>query len=237
LRSDPAGSPNLIYPGAEYPIGAALEIEWFGHACFRITGSGGISIVTDPFDGRDLGYKTPDVAADIVLVSHEHFDHNKVNVVKGGPAVIRSAGLHRVKGVDVKGIQSYHDDAKGSKRGKNVIYSFELDGIAVAHLGDLGHVLSEAEAREIGRVDVVMIPVGGYFTIGPREADRVLGLIRPRVAIPMHYKTPAIDFPISPVEDFLKGKANVRRVGSNVLRLGREDLPGETQIVVLDYPR
>ena len=214
-----------------------MEIEWLGHACFKITGSSGISVVTDPFEGRDVGYKTPEVAADVVLVSHEHFDHNKAHVVKGRPAVIRSVGLHRVKGIDVKGIQSYHDDAKGAKRGKNIIYSFELDGIGVAHLGDLGHALSEAEAGEIGRVDVMMIPVGGYFTIGPREADKVLELIGPKVDIPMHYKTPAIDFPISPVEDFLEGKANVRRVGSNRLRLNREDLPRRTEIVVLDYPR
>ncbi|MEM2882473.1 MAG: MBL fold metallo-hydrolase [Candidatus Bathyarchaeia archaeon] len=214
-----------------------MEIEWLGHACFRVTGSAGISIVTDPFEERDVGYKTPDVAADIVLVSHDHFDHNKVHIVKGRPAVIRSEGLHRVKGIEVKGIGTYHDEARGSKRGRNIVYSFELDGIRVAHLGDLGHTLSGKEADEIGRVDVMMIPVGGYFTIGPKEADRILELMAPKVAIPMHYKTPLIDFPISPVEDFLEGKAKVRRVGSNRVKLNREGLPSETEIFVLDYPR
>ncbi|MEM2364598.1 MAG: MBL fold metallo-hydrolase [Candidatus Bathyarchaeia archaeon] len=214
-----------------------MEIEWLGHACFKVTGSDGTSIVMDPFEGRDVGYKTPDVAADIVLVSHEHFDHNKVHVIKGRPAVIRSEGLHRVKGIEIKGIGTYHDDARGSKRGRNIAYSFELDGIRVVHLGDLGHVLSGKEADEIGHADVMMIPVGGYFTIGPKEADRILELMAPKVAIPMHYKTPVIDFPISPVEDFLKGKAKVRRVGSNKMELNREDLPSGTEIFVLDYPR
>ncbi len=207
-----------------------VSLRWFGHACFMIRGSK--TVVTDPFHQRDVGYPTPDVEADIVTVSHDHFDHNKVEVLKGNPKVVRGAGEFEVEGVKIKGVKTFHDSSGGRQRGENVVFKIELDGIKFCHLGDLGHVLGDEEVKEIGDVDVLLVPVGGFFTIGPEEASKVVEQLSPKVVVPMHYKTEVIDFPIKPVDEFLKGKENVRRFDTSEVEV---KIPERREIWVLKW--
>jgi len=179
-----------------------VKIQWLGHACFKITTGAGITILTDPFD-RTVGYPVPQVAADIVTVSHQHFDHNAVNLLTGDPQIVQSAGQHTLGNIIIQGIPSYHDPHRGAERGENLIFVIEADNLRIGHLGDLGHLLEEEQVSSIGHLDVLLVPVGGYYTIDAAEAVRVVDQIKPRFVIPMHYKTSYIEFPISPPDLFL----------------------------------
>lgn len=212
-----------------------VMVRWFGHSCFKITAASGTSIVTDPFEEADVGYPTPRVKADIVMVSHDHYDHNKVDVLVGRPEVVRGPDNHTVLGMYFYGIRSYHDDDKGSKRGSNVVFTFNVDGLQICHMGDLGHSLSDEQMMDIGAVDILMIPVGGYFTIDAQQASEIVSQLNPLITIPMHYKTPLIDFLISPVDAFLEGKDNVVHHDSNTLVVDRDSMPKSPYIVVLKY--
>ncbi len=216
-----------------------MKIKWYGHAAFLITSDQGVKIITDPYEsgayGGQLAYGKIGDQADIVLTSHDHADHNDTKSLPGSPQVVKGSGTMSVKGVSFKGIATYHDPSKGRERGTNTVFTFTVDGIKVCHLGDLGHVLSEKEVAEIGPVDILLIPVGGYFTIDPKEATRVAEQIKPKVLIPMHFKTEKCGFPIAPVEDFLKGKGNVKRPKSSEATFDRTSLPQTMEIVVLEH--
>ncbi len=148
---------------------------------------------------------------------------------------MKGSGSKTVKGIGIKGIPTYHDPSKGNERGANTIFTFSVDRMQVCHLGDLGHILGDKEVAEIGTVDILLIPVGGYYTIDPKEATRVAEQINPKVLIPMHFKTEKCGFPIAPVEDFLKGKANVKRPMSSEISLDKKSLPQQMEIVVLEH--
>ncbi len=210
-----------------------MKFRWCGHACFLITFEDGTKVVTDPFG--DIGYPALDVDADVVTVSHDHFDHNEVSAVKGDPVVLDKPGGHQTHGLKAKGIPVYHDDSKGSQRGENVIFVMEKDEKRIAHLGDLGHDLTEKEFSDMGRVDVLLTPVGGHFTIDADQAKTIIEKLDPKVVIPMHYKTEAIDFPIAGVDNFLKHYPNYEKAQSSVVKIKAEDLQGERRIIVLDY--
>ncbi len=211
-----------------------MKIKYLGHSAFAITANSGVKIVTDPYTpSPDLTYGEITESADIVTVSHKHFDHNNVAAVRGNPEVVSRAGRSAVKGIEIKGIASAHDDSGGRMRGGNIIFCFEVDGVAVCHLGDLGHRLDERQLAEIGRVDVLLIPVGGNFTIDARTAAEVCNHLKPRVVIPMHYKTEKSTLSISGVEAFLSGKANVSRSDSSQAEFRPGELPDTTQIIVL----
>lgn len=213
-----------------------MKIKWLGHACFLIEGEQG-RLITDPYD-ESIPYRPPDFSVDVVTVSHDHFDHNAVGRVKGSPAVVRGEGVHSASGIRFQGIASFHDESGGTKRGANTIFAFEIEGIRMAHLGDLGETLSEEQAAALSDVEVLLIPVGGYYTIGANEAatlvNRLPGL---RVVIPMHYKTDRLgdDFPIAPVENFARRVQNVKRIGSSEVTLSRESLPAHQEVWILDY--
>ena len=218
-----------------------MKITWLGHSCFKIESDGGKIIVTDPFD-EAVGYPLPKEKADVVTVSHDHHDHNNVKVLKGDPAVVRGSGKQTAAGIEFEGIATYHDEKGGKLRGKNTIFSFEMDGIRVCHLGDLGHLLSEEDAAALGEVDVLMIPVGGVYTLDAGGAKKVVGQIRPKVVIPMHFMTPALTFEVDPPDRFLSGQ-KVERPGTT-FAVSKERLPkggegeGEGEgplIVLLDY--
>jgi L-ascorbate metabolism protein UlaG (beta-lactamase superfamily) len=205
-----------------------------GHATFVITSDAGIKIITDPYEtSPDLTYGEITESADIVTVSHDHFDHGNAAAVKGNPEVVRRAGRTKAKGIEVKGIASYHDNAKGRLRGNNIIFCFELDGIRVCHLGDLGHLLEGKQVEEVGTVDILLIPVGGYYTIDAKAATQVCSQLKPRVIIPMHYKTEKGLPEIAGVDEFIKGKNNVTRQDSSEVEFERGKLPATSQIIVL----
>lgn len=217
-----------------------MKLTYYGHATFLLE-SNGTSILIDPFN-EQAGYPFPDVRPAAVVVSHEHFDHNYVQVAKGSPKVIRGlrdAGKDWVEVKETVGpvrittVATFHDTSKGSERGKNAMFIFETEDLRVVHAGDLGHPLSAEQVRAAGRVDVLMIPVGGYYTIGSKEADAVIGLLHPRVVIPMHYKTDVNkDWPIGTLDEFLRGKTRVKQVGKTAT-LTKAALPAEAEIWVL----
>ena len=219
--------------------GPIMRIKWYGHAAFLITSDQGVRIVLDPYEsgafGGALTYGKISDPADVVLVSHDHADHNDAKSVPGNPEIVKGFGPKTAKGISFKGISTYHDPSKGSERGPNTIFAFTLDGIRVCHLGDLGHILSDKDLAEIGPVDILFIPVGGYFTIDPKEATRVADQIRPKVLIPMHVKTEKVNFPIVTVEDFLKGKMRVKRTGTSEVAFDKASLSNQMEIVVLEH--
>ncbi len=213
-----------------------MRIKWIGHSCFLIEGDG-VRIITDPYDER-LPYRPPDYPAEIVTVSHGHFDHNAVERVKGSPTVIQGAGEHTAHGITFIGIGSFHDEAQGTKRGDNTIFKFNLEGITLAHFGDFGERLTDSQAEALNDAEVIFIPVGGYFTIGPDEAVEITKrLPKLKVVFPMHYKTDILgdDFPIAPVENFTRKMQNVRKIGSSEVSLTRESLPEPLEVWILDY--
>jgi L-ascorbate metabolism protein UlaG (beta-lactamase superfamily) len=209
-----------------------MKIKWLGHASFLITSDNGTRIITDPYaPGNDLRYGEIKETADIVTVSHDHFDHGNVSAVRGNPQVVR--GTTTVKGISFKGIAVFHDEAAGSKRGRNTVICMAVDGINVCHLGDLGHALTGKQIAEIGKVDILLLPVGGFYTIDARTAGQVSDQLKPEVIIPMHFKNPKCAFPIAGVEEFLKGKKNVKQADASEVEFKAGSLPAETQIIVL----
>jgi L-ascorbate metabolism protein UlaG (beta-lactamase superfamily) len=183
--------------------------------------------------GGGINYSPIKETADVVVVSHDHSDHSNVSAVQGKPEVVKDSGTKTAKGIQFKGIASYHDAARGEQRGPNTIFCFNVDGLKLCHLGDLGHVLSPGQVNEIGAVDILFVPVGEPYTIGASVASRVCEQLKPKVVIPMHFKTPRCAYPIAGVEDFLRGKKNVRKVGGSEVEFEREKLPAATEIVLL----
>lgn len=211
-----------------------MKIQWLGHSCFLLTSDNDTRIVTDPFDGS-VGYRLPEVAADAVTTSHDHYDHNYVKAVKGWHMHLKEPGSYAVGDVKVLGVPAFHDDAGGSKRGRNVIFRFEIDGIAVCHLGDLGHRLAPQQVAAIGPVDVLLIPVGGKYTLDARGAAEVVAQLKPKVVIPMHYSTKLLKFDIANADAFLAAMGNARKAGSTEIVLSRDNLDAMAGTVVLDY--
>ncbi len=209
-----------------------MKVKWFGQASFLMESEKGIRIVTDPF-ASSLGYKAPSIEADVVTVSHEHYDHNATEEVAGNPEIVRGTGEREIKGIIIRGVSTFHDKARGRERGTNTVFSFKIDGVKIVHLGDLGHILTQEEIKAIGEVDILLIPVGGTFTIDAQEANEVVKQLKPKITIPMHYKTPAIDLPIEGVEGFLSGKKNIER--RKELEISKEELPKEEKTIILGY--
>jgi len=208
-----------------------LRIRWHGHSCFEITNE--ITVVTDPHDGKSIGIHAPDVLGDIILVSHDHYDHNSVeSVEKENSMVIKDETEKTVLGVKIRGVVSFHDESAGRKRGENIIYMFTMDNISFCHLGDLGHELDEGAVRQIGDVDVLFIPIGGNFTIDAEKAWNVINGIKPKIVIPMHYKFGGLSLPIAEIGPFLaKNNFDVLHVGSEI-DIEKEDLPEDLEIWV-----
>ena len=213
-----------------------MKVKWLGHACFLLTSESGLRIMTDPYTAGVFGldYAPPAETADIVTVSHDHADHNNVAAVKGNPQVVRGVGSHEAKGIQFKGIATAHDQSSGKERGANTIFCFALDGINVCHLGDLGHDLSDQAVAAIGDVDVLLIPVGGNFTIDAAAANRLCQKLAPKVVIPMHFKNARCpNFPVAGVEDFTRGRPQAKTIDGSEVELKKEQLPTATETIVL----
>ena len=211
-----------------------MLITWIGHSCFKIqdkNGPDGIVVVTDPFD-KKVGLKPPAFEANIITVSHDHFDHNNVKSLRGNSFVIDSAGEYDVKGVSVQGVEAYHDDKHGKERGLNIIYRIELDDISIAHLGDLGHTLENKQLEVLAGTDILLVPVGGKYTLDAKQAVEVVSQIEPRIVIPMHYKVPGLKLDIAGVDEFIK-EMGIKPTEEEKLKIQKKDLPQEDMELVV----
>ncbi len=219
-----------------------MDIQYLGHSCFRIKGKTG-TVVTDPYSSS-VGYPVPSVSADVVTISHMHDDHNNLGSVSGTsrrnePFIIGEPGEYEVEGISVFGYRTYHDDKEGGERGENTIYAIQVDGVRVLHLGDLGHMLSDKLLGELDSIDVVMVPVGGVYTIGASRALELIDAISPYIAIPMHYKTERHDVKLfgemATLADFLKEYGGEARKVEDKLAVSKISLSEEsTEVVVFE---
>ena len=213
-----------------------MKIAWYGHSCFKFTvkstNGDKIIIITDPFT-KDYGLTPPRGGADIVLISHDHNDHNNVKAISGEPFVVDGPGEYDVKRVFIKGIYSFHDTSQGAERGINTIYVIEAEDMKICHLGDLGEKeLSSNQLDKIGDVDILMIPVGGIYTINGNEAVKIINQIEPKIVIPMHYKVPKLTLKLNSLDKFLE---EIGEKGETVeeLSIQKKDLIEEKMRVVV----
>lgn len=208
-----------------------LEIRWHGHSCFELSNE--YTLVTDPHDGKSIGIPTPPVKADIILVSHDHFDHNSTKTVSHEKTTIITEKRKRsIHDITIKGLETYHDTCHGKKRGKNIVYLATIDQITFAHLGDLGHMLDEKQIETLRKVDVLFIPVGGTYTLNGEQAAELIEKIQPHITIPMHYKIEGLSLPLAPLDDFLSYTSyEVIKVG-NQIDIEQDDIPSNPEIWV-----
>lgn len=214
------------------------DIYWYGQACLKVKGKN-VSVVFDPYDPNFTGLKPQNLEANIVCVSHDHGDHNNVAMVKSAeegetPFVISGPGEYEKLGANIVGISSFHDDSKGAERGKNTIYLVTIDDINIVHLGDLGQKqLDQQQIEELSLCDILMIPVGGVYTINAKEAPDIISSLEPKIVIPMHYKTSGLKFDLEGVDDFLKSMGKEVQAVSK-LSISRDKLPEELEVVRLE---
>lgn len=214
-----------------------MEIKYLGHSSFLLKGKSG-SVVTDPYNSAKVGLKFPKVSANIVTLSHDHDDHNDFKAVEGEPLVIQGPGEYEVAGINVFGIPTFHDSEKGAKRGANTVYRIGIDSVSVVHLGDLGHKLTDEQVERIEKVDILLIPVGGVYTIDAKEAMEVITQLEPLLVIPMHYGRKELKSDVfgelSTLEAFLKEMGKVDIVPQPKLLVTKDKLPTETTVIVLE---
>jgi L-ascorbate metabolism protein UlaG (beta-lactamase superfamily) len=215
-----------------------MKLKWLGHSAFILTSDSGTKVLTDPYESGSydgaVGYGPITERVDVVTVSHAHPDHYCEDGLPRGFQCIKEPGPHQVAGISISGLKTYHDASKGKERGRNIVYLIEMDGIRVCHLGDLGHTLSSADLQALGKVDVLLIPVGGFYTIGPKEALAVMKSISPSITIPMHFKTDSLGFPIKPAEDFLSLAGEYEEPGVSEVDISKADL-GSQRIILLEH--
>lgn len=214
-----------------------MEIRYIGHSCFELKNKN-LSIITDPYHD-EVGFKLPKLKANIITISHDHFDHNNVESVDSAygdkaPFVVKNAGGYEVEGVLVEGIQTFHDDKSGALRGLNTVYDIKIDGMTICHLGDLGSDLTEEQVEELDGVDILFVPVGGKYTLDAEEAAKVVGKIEPRIVIPMHYMVDGLKIDVEGVDKFIKDMGlTPEKLDS--LKIEKKDLPVEgMRLVVLN---
>ena len=212
-----------------------MDITWLGYSCFRIKGKE-VTIITDPYP-PGMGYSLGRPQANIVTVSHLHPGHSYTQAVSGEYRVIKGPGEYEIKDTFVTGIATWHDSEQGQKLGKNTIYALEMDGLILCHLGDLGHTISSDLLEDVGDIDILFLPVGGVSTIGGLAAAEIVRRLTPKVAIPMHYKTPTLKKDLEPVDKFLKEMGIRENVSQPKLAISRSNTPTSTQVIVLDYNR
>lgn len=214
-----------------------MRLSYLGHSAFLLESSSGIRVLIDPyrpdaFEGA-VRYAPVIDSCDILTISHDHEDHNEVETLPCAPLVIRQSS--RAKEILFKVIPTWHDDREGELRGPNRLTRITMDDVTVLHCGDLGHELDETQMAAVGKVDVLLIPVGGRFTIGPEEAGRITDRLQPRIVIPMHYKTPDCSMPLGGVEPFLENRGQYKSASNSVIDLEAGSLPEPTQTVLIRY--
>ena len=210
-----------------------MKIQYLGHSCFKLTESTGKSVITDPYSG--IGYELPEgLTADAVTVSHNHFDHNAVEKVKA-KCVLRGEGFFELDGVSVTGVKSYHDQSEGAERGENTIYKFRMDGMDICHMGDIGEDCSAELIEMLLPVNILLIPVGGTYTIDAERAKEYVDRIMPDVVILMHYKSKHSTIDVNRAQGFLDlfDEEDVDVCRKDVLEFTREDLTEESTKIIL----
>ena len=210
-----------------------MKLKWMGHSCFLLTAKDGRTLLTDPFD-ETVGYDVPGVPADVVTCSHGHFDHHATASLPNGYTIVDQPGIHHTHGFVIEGVASFHDDQGGILRGGNIIFVFEIDGLRIAHLGDLGHMLSQAQCQKLENLDVLLIPVGGTFTIDNQQAAETVRRLAPKIAIPMHYKTRYLTFNVSDEHDYAKAFRHVY-LYKDEIELSRENISEYPPVVIMEY--
>jgi len=211
-----------------------MVIQWYGQSCFKIQ-SGDLTLVVDPYS-KEIGLTPPRFRADAVLVTHGHFDHSNSESLTGEPFLISGPGEFEVRGVYIFGMETFHDEAEGRERGMNTVYKIKMEDIRILHLGDFGEKELRNETLEkIGDVDVLLVPVGGKYTIDAEAAAKVVKQLEPRFVIPMHYRTPGIKVSLDTVEDFLKEMGATKTVPQEKLVLKKKDMGEDekTEVIVL----
>ena len=214
-----------------------MDITWYGLSCFRIR-EGGVTVVCDPYD-KSVGPALAKVRADIVTVSHDRAGHNAVERVTGEPKVLTGPGEYEVKNVFITGLTTYHRRTDGRPLERNVAYFFEFGDLTIGHMGDIGEVPAQSEIEElnIGEVDVLMVPVGGGDTLDPARAVELVGLLEPRIVIPMHYRHNGLADDLATRleggEKFLKEFGATAIDPVETLKISKSSLPEETQIILL----
>ncbi len=211
-----------------------MYITWLGQSCFKIQ-TKDATLITDPYE-KKVGLTLSRVSGDIVTVSHDHYDHNNAGAINGDPFIISNPGEYEVKGVTIRGVGSYHDDTEGADRGSNIIYVIDAEDVRLAHLGDLGATLTDAQLEHLDHVDVLMIPVGGVYTIDAKKAAEVVNQIEPRIIIPMHYKIPGLTVKLNGVDDFCKEMGIKKNGAEDKLRVTKKELPTDDSHVVILKP-
>lgn len=236
----------LVLTVSNTALAGKVTIRWHGQSFFEIESSKGTKIAIDPHAIEAFG--RPEVNADIILISHEHDDHNQVGVIGNAS---KARVIHGLKGmgrkvdwnaideaigdVHIRSVGVYHDSMEGMERGKNTVFIIEVDGLRIVHLGDLGHLLGDKDIKRIGPVDVLMIPVGGVYTLNGSEAKRVVAQLKPRLAIlPMHYGTKTFS-DLLPVDEFIEDEKNVRTLGSSKFTVDSHAHPTAPEIVIMDW--
>jgi len=218
-----------------------MKIRWFGHSFFEITTKNRegkeITVHTDPYDSS-IGYKPPEkLTSDVVTVSHPHFDHNNTKIFSNIGVLLDTAGEYSVNGAEMKGVLTFHDKKEGAEKGTNIVFTIDSEDMRLAHLGDLGHILTDEQIREIGKVDILLTPVGGSFSLNGDEAAKVVKQLEPKIVIPMHYKTPELKLDLEGTDKFCDNlgicpQEPVNQFSIKASSLGKEDK--ELEIIILN---
>jgi L-ascorbate metabolism protein UlaG (beta-lactamase superfamily) len=214
-----------------------MVIEWLGHSCFLVTTKNGTRILYDPYDDT-VGYSRPEKEADIVVVSHDHFDHNNLERITGSYTLVNTPGVHTFGEITIECIKTFHDHSNGAHRGENLVSVLSVRGIRLCHMGDIGCIPADDVIEKLKGAHILLIPVGGHFTIDAKEALTICERIEPNIIIPMHFSTPLTDMEIAPLHEFLEAAGreyDVSHPGQCYLQIDMDSLKKRTRIVVMEY--
>jgi L-ascorbate metabolism protein UlaG (beta-lactamase superfamily) len=215
-----------------------MQIQYYGHSCFKITtkpagrATEDVVVFFDPF-GKEVGLRPPQGQADVVLISHDHYDHNNVSALKGDPVVLDVPGEYSAKGINLVGVDSFHDNVSGTQKGHSTIFILEAEELKICHLGDLGCDLTEKQLEEIDGVDVLFVPVGGKYTIDGKKAAELARKIEPSIIIPMHYKMTGSKVDIDDEKRFCTEMENCPKEKTSKLNIKKKDLDGKNMEVII----